>query len=237
MAALVALVALIAWLGILPMRSIVFGKMDDIQKFHTIRENRERQVARLPELEGQFQEIVAGEDTMHILLEEDHIVDFVKTLEGLAREENVEISIEAKESSAIVEKKVVKPTTTADDGASVASTVANSKKAPLGIIETLPFDRYLHIGISLKGEYGDMVVFLHKMETLPYALDVVGFDLSVAESTEKSAVPEPGRNPFMLFSSGSSTTDQSSETIPAAEPKKGEKPLKANFDTVVYIQK
>lgn len=234
MASLIALMALIIWLGMLPMRQAISEKMDDIQKFHAVRENRERQVARLPELEEQFREIAAGEDTLRILLDEEHIVDFVKTLEGLASEMGVRIAIEAKESSAIVEKKPAAKAPAADSEAA-----ANSKKAKQTLADMLPYDRYLHINVSIQGEYADIVGFLHKLETLPFALDVIGVEVRLNTDTEerKTAVPAAGRNPFMLVPSGSSqaTGSQSGDEERASEDE--QPPLEADFDTVVYIRK
>jgi Tfp pilus assembly protein PilO len=237
MAGLIALMALSAWIGVVPMRQAISGKMDDLQKFYTIRENRERQVARLPELEAQYQEIVAGEDTMRILLDEEHIVDFVKTLEGLASDSGVEISIEAKESSAIVEKKAVKPAAVNKQPAVDDNDAADaSKKTKPSIMDGLPYDRYLHISVSVRGEYAGIMDFLHRMETLPFALDVVGMDVHLNTDTKEqdAAVPEAGRNPFMIVPSGNTQVSQPEDT---AAPSEKQLPLEADFDTVVYIRK
>lgn len=234
LAGLVVFMALIAWAAMVPMRSAISGKMDDIQKFYTVRENRERQISRIQEFESQFQEIIAGEEALRILLSEDQIVDFVKTLENLASDAGVEIAIEAKESNAIIEKKPVKPATqSAADGA--AAPAAESKKAKLGLIDQLPYDRYLHINVSLKGEYADIVRFLHKMETLPYALDVLGIDVRLNTDTEeRGSVPESGRNPFMLVPSGN---DVPAAATPDESAAKKQQPIEADIDTAVYIKK
>lgn len=234
LAGLIVLMALIVWLGVMPMRQAISGKMDDIQKFYTARENRERQVARLPELEEQFREIVAGEEAMRILLEEDRIVDFVKTLEELAAETGVEIVIESKESSAIVEKK---PTAKAPAEADGAASTASKKTAKQGIADQLPYDRYLHINVSLKGEYADIIRFLYKMETLPFALDVIATDVRLNEDTEeRSVVPEAGRNPFMLVPVGDAALVVPSQDD--GQEAQGKRfPIEADFDTVVYIRK
>jgi Tfp pilus assembly protein PilO len=234
MAGLIALMALIVWLGVLPMRQAISEKMDDIQKFYAVRENRERQVARLPELEEQFREIAAGEDTLRILIDEEHIVDFVKTLEGLASEMGTEIAIEAKESNAIVEKKPAAKAPAADGEAAAAG-----KKTKQTIADMLPYDRYLHINVSLKGEYADIVRFLHKMETLPFALDIIGVEVRLNTDTEErnAAAPAAGRNPFMLVPSGNSSA-VGTQPEDGGQASRGEQPpLEADLDTVVYIRK
>jgi hypothetical protein len=92
------------------------------------------------------------------------------------------------------------------------------------------------VEVVVKGEYQTIVTFLHKMETLPIALDVVGMNMKVRDlEAEAIAVPNnPGRNPFLLFSQG--------ETLPENVDQEGslEKApgnLEASFDTVVYLDK
>lgn len=231
---------LVVWFAILPIKRAISEKMDDIQKFYTSRENRDRQIGKLPELEEQFQTIKADEENLNILLKEDHIVDFVKTLEDLARETNTEISIASKEGNSIIEKKAVvsKPQTKNTTDADTETPAVSDKKKATGILDTLPFDRYLHLSVSLVGEYADIVNFLHKMETLPFALDVVGMEMHLKDSKEDQSSSRPinsgsGINPFLvsLGSEGVSVTE-----APVVAPEK-KNTLEAIFDTIVYVDK
>lgn len=232
---------LVGWLAIFPIKRAISEKMDDTQKFYTSRENRNRQINKLPELEGQFQVIQADEKSLDILLKEDHIVDFVKTLEDLARETNTEISIASKEGNAIIEKKAVidkSQTKDVTEGDSSAPVAVDKKKAT-GILDTLPFDRYLHLSVSVVGEYADIVNFLHKMETLPFALDIVGMEVHFKDSeAEQSSLPPitsgSGINPFL--SPPSSEGVPVTEVVPVVVPEK-KHALEAIFDTVVYVDK
>src|SRR3990167_7859894 len=63
----------IAWFGILPLGQSLEEKMRGIQEFYAGRENRERQVNRLPELEMQYEVIQADGKMLRILVTEDGV--------------------------------------------------------------------------------------------------------------------------------------------------------------------
>src|SRR6185369_1865341 len=167
---------LIFWFGIMPLRHFIVDKADEIQQFYTVRENRQRQINQLPELQSQFDTIVAGEKRLDILLPKSRIVDFVKTLEGLARESRVEISIQSSNKGEVQTKTVKKPVKKSTDQENKTA----EKTAPT-IIDMLPYDSFLRISIKAHGEYADIVTFLHKMETLPFGLDVIGIQVKKIE--------------------------------------------------------
>lgn len=222
MAGLLAAMGSIAWFGIAPLRGSIAEKRDEIQKFYTTRENRERQIAKLPELREQFETILADEKALDILLQENRIVDFVKTLEGLAAETGTRIVIKSKDGeTAAKQKKAL---------AAAAPTGKNEKK---GIADNLPLDRYLHLEVALTGGYGDIVSFLSKMEALPLALDVIGVEMKIQEDDRDSRSPVSGSgvNPFLLTPQGSDAgTGSASPEAPA-----GNGNIEASFDTVIYL--
>ncbi|MBP6929659.1 MAG: hypothetical protein KBB77_01855 [Candidatus Moranbacteria bacterium] len=230
-------IGLLAWFGILPFQKYITEKADSIQEYYATRENRERQISNLPDLQNQFENIEGEEEILAILLTEKSIVDFVQTLERLAKDTGVHVLIRSKSGEIIEEKKQKKASTktavVAPDEETVVKPVG--KTTPT-ILDSVPFDRYLHVEVVVKGEYQTIVTFLHKMETLPIALDVVGMNMKVRDlEAEAIAVPNnPGRNPFLLFSQG--------ETLPENVDQEGslEKApgnLEASFDTVVYLDK
>ena len=186
---------LLAWLGIAQLKNAIWEKMNDIQKFHTNRENRNRQIDKLPELKDQFEAIKADEGTLDILLSDDRIVSFIKMLENLAQETHTGISITSKESGAITDQ----PKTTSPKKAVASGSGPDSKKDSPSIMDGLPYGRYLRLNISLVGKYSDSVAFLHKMETLPYALDIVSIDAHIkpADDASSSAASGTGVNLFM----------------------------------------
>lgn len=226
---------LLVWFGIIPFRGFVIEKADSIQEYYATRENRTEQMKKLPDLQSQFENIQMEEGVLAILLSEDRVVDFVQTLERLAVENNVHVVIQSKTGTVIEEK--VKPKTTKKTGASeVAETETPEKKGktPLTILESVPIDRYLHVEVVVKGEYKTIANFLHKMETLPLALDVIGMTMKVRDVEDQKVMTDPGRNPFLVLGdSGVSTEVKSEEEQALAIPGT----LEASFDTVVYLDK
>lgn len=232
MLTLFSAIGLIAWLGIMPFQRFITEKADSIQEYHATRENRERQINKLPELEKQFENILAHEQTLNVLLSEDQIVDFVKTLEGLALSTGVHVEIQAKDKDAIEEKQAARP---AKKGAEVDEDTATSKKKEQPkILDSVPYSRYLHVSIVVTGEYENIMAFLHKMETLPLGLDVVGLSVKTRdiEEQDKGKADNPGGNPFLILSQGtveSAPPEDAKVVIPGS--------LEATFDTVVYVSK
>ncbi|MDP2837995.1 MAG: hypothetical protein Q8O53_01835 [Candidatus Moranbacteria bacterium] len=232
---------LIAWFGIVPFQGFITEKADSIQEYYASRENRQRQIAKLPELQAQYESITADEETLHILLNEKKIVDFVKTLERLAQETRTQVAIQAKSKDVIEEKQ------TAKGGAKKApskvdadpDTPGAQDKAPATILESVPYDRYLHVNVVVTGQYRGVVSFLHKMETLAFGIDVIGLSVRVLDAEEISTkVSAPGNNPFSIFPQEAPTSGEGTDIVstpPEAVTPVGS--LEATFDTVVYLSK
>lgn len=236
--ALLVAMGLIVWFGILPFHAFIREKADGIQEYYAFRENRERQINKLPELQSQFEAISENEHTLDILLSQEQIVDLVKTLEGLAERSGVHIAITSKDGSDIQEKKPAKSEKTSDGNTDTSTALDNKKKTKTdeGIIDMLPYPRYLRVNISIIGEYPEILTFLHRMETLPFALDVVGLEFRERSVEDAVSVPSagPGQNPFLIF--GQSAPEPS---VSVAAPEKEVIPgsLEATFDTVIYVSK
>lgn len=228
-------IGLLLWFGIMPFQKFITEKADGIQEYHASRENRERQIARLPDLQNQFENILLHEKTLDILLSENQIVDFVKTLEKLATDTDTLIRIEAKDKDAIEEKKAPvrsakKATDTSDD---IDTPV--KKKASATILESVPYDRYLHVMVIATGEYQNIMAFLHKVETLPIGMDIVGLSIRKREEEESlKPVGNPGGNPFLILGDGSAVSSDAAAIVPE-QVLQGS--LEAEFDTVIYMSK
>lgn len=239
--ALLAAMGLIAWFGILPFHTFIREKADGIQEYYAFRENRERQINKLPELQKQFDVISENEHALNILLSQEQIVDLVKTLEGLAEKSGVHIAITSKDGSDIQEKKPVKPDKNTDGNTDTSMASENKKKSKSDedIIDILPYPRYLRVNVSIIGEYPEILTFLHRMETLPFALDVVGLEFRERNVEEAVSAPSvgPGQNPFLIF--GQSAPEATSVAAVQVSPDKEVIPgsLEATFDTVIYVSK
>jgi hypothetical protein len=231
MLSLFGAMGLMAWFGIVPFHQMILEKADGIQEYYATRENREMQKQKLPELEGQFLSIEKDEKALDILLSEEAVVDFVKTLEGLAAESHVVVTIRAAGSNVIEEKKNLK--IPVKKGAP-AETVDLSK-APATLIDTLPIERFVHITVTTQGEYRDIVTFLHKMETLPLGIDVLSVSMKIRNAEEKTERPDnPGLNPFLILSGNDTAVQGQAEAQAVPQPQGS---VEASFDTVVYLDK
>jgi len=217
---LVCFIGGIVWYGILPLQQSLRDKARGIQEFYAGRENRERQMSKLPELKEQYDSIVANEQVLDILMKESEVVDFVKTIEGLAAEMHVAMSITSKDDGKVVAAK--KP----------GAKPAQSKEST--IVGDAPFDQYLTLNIKVDGRYDDIVTFLGKLETLPFGLDVIKIAMKKKdEDTEKdtdSFVAGGAANPFAMLGE--------SVPSPVTEPPVQKKDtLEAIIDVLVYVKK
>lgn len=228
---LLAMVGII-WYGIVPLKGAVYEKMRGIQEFYARRENRGKQVTRLPELKVQYDAVLQNDALFDILISENEVVDFVKTLEGLASTTHIEMSITAKNNGQITEpKKIPVKASQADSGdTSGPSVKSGAKQKPLDILDDIPFDRYLYLNIKVRGQYENIVVFLHKMETLPIGLDVIRVEMKRGEVENTSGVSfGSGINPFV---------SQSGVSAAASDPLAVKKDIfEAVFDVLVYVNK
>ena len=214
MAVLLVSMVLIAWFGVIPFHKFIVEKADEIQKFYTSRENRQRQLNELPALQEQFTAIEQDEKSLNVLLSENRIVDFVQTLEKLAAETNTSIVIESKEKGKIQEKKPVKaPAKKVTDPEKDA--VATKTQAT--ILESIPYDRYLDISVRVRGDYAN-----------------IGVEMRLKAEEEEKNIPD-NRNPFMLSPAlGTFSSSETPETAVKQAPKGN---VEAVFNTVVYVSK
>lgn len=234
--ALFSVIGLVGWFGVRFLLSTIQEKMDEIQKLSVTREHREKQSERLPDLEAQHTLIAENEDRIGIILTKDRIVEFIQEIERLAQDEGVTVEIESRDNAFLeskvtpVEKKdtPAKSTATTSDKAEV--TAEPVKKVPAGketgIITELPLKKYLKLTITVIGEYGDAVQFLHRLETLPYALDVIGLNMKQRSEEDDLVAVESGTlNPF-----GDGVLTASRKVVSKKDV------LEAIFETVVYMK-
>ncbi len=233
---LLIVIGCIVWLGLLPLKQSIVKKMQDIQEFYAGRENREKQVDKLPELQGQYDAILENEKTFNILITEDKVVDFVKILETLASATNVTLSITSKDNGKIIEsKKPEKETSPSSDADQqpVSGTNNAAPKTP-NILDTVPFGRYLFLSVKTEGRYSDIVKFLGKAEALPFGLDVIKVDIKKkdAENNSQATAARSPANPFAILGDNSNLAQKQPPT--EGENKNG---IEAVFDMLVYVKK
>ncbi|MGK2848793.1 MAG: hypothetical protein ACSLEX_01875 [Minisyncoccota bacterium] len=237
----------LAWYVIMPLHATLMKKARAMQEFYAERENQERQIAKLPQLQEQYEYILQNEKQLGILITESDVVPFIRTVEELARSMNVRLNITSKDNGKLVTVKKAIPQTPAQDltsGDELASDTP-SDLAPVprskntGILDALPFDQYINLEMRVEGEYRNVTSFLKQLETLPIALDVVKITIN-KKSHEEERLRTPTRvtsNPFGVLGDGVSKPIATSEVVQTSDTSVVEpNRLEALFDVVVYIK-
>lgn len=232
---LFVVIGFIAWFGGRPLLSTIQTKMDDIQKSSVIREHREKQLRRLPELEAQHHLIDENNEQLSIILTKDRLVEFIETLERLATSEGVIIEIESRDN-AFLESKVTatdKKENTQNrqlvqsvdkENATNETTKRGPVTKEVGIIADLPLKKFLKLTITATGKYGDVVRYLQHVENLPYALDIISLNIKEHPTDGDLVASESGAlNPF-----GEEVLLQLQESRVST--------LDVVFDTIVYMK-
>ncbi len=219
------------WFGIAKLHELIQARQDRLQALDILSDYRYRQAQQLPMLNEYNQFILSHASALDVTLTKEHLVDFVRTIEDLALRSNVEVTINSRDNTFLESKLTPTKPSSADkksgddDGGSAVKTVAPKK--PTGILGEVPLDQYLRLDIVVTGTYPNIVNYLQQLETLPYALDVIG--LNMVEHTGNGASASDAL-PVVVdpFNPGS--------TPPVPIPSPQVIRLDANLDTVVYLK-
>ncbi len=246
---IITLMGVTFWFGIVAMYQKAVSLRDDIQKEIAHKENRERQIKRLPEIKSQYETVLSEEGHFNILLTEDRMVGLIQTMESLAEKTGTEVAIQS--NSAKFEDQTKKKTATKSED---ASDDAEAKKdnsqddTKKTLASSLPYPNYLRLTLTVKGDYTEIVNFLHSLETLPVALDVLGVEVKQPIRTDdlgqgdvRSVTPFQSSGDLVApTDQGQTNGDQANkdgEKVPSEIAKPISPQLEAVFDTVIYIAK
>lgn len=206
----------VLFLVILPLHQRIRTERDEIQKILSKTENSERKISRLPEFEAQYATIRESEDHIRLMLTEDRIVDFIREVETLAEKTGGEVTIAQGTEQAATPPPAPLNATEAP-GAPAAQ--------PRTIEKDLPWEKSLRLKIRFSGAYPEAANFLHKIETLPYRLDVLAIDFRPApEDDRRSGIAGD------LFSAPLPVTG--TEPIPSP----ADLLVNASFEIAVYLE-
>lgn len=228
----ITLVSLVlVWLEFGVLHGMIRNEMDEIQKLDVLREYRGRQLQQLPELERQHSLINERGKKLDIIVTKDELVQFIQTLEELANETGVKITIASKDNT-LLESKItlVTPPTKGSKGAADQNTVQEdaapapqpkrSAKQSEGLLDEIVLKKYIRLTLTVTAPYESMIAYLHKIETLPYATDIIG--VTVKESREQQE----------KMARETETTSNVGETV-VSEPAHV---LDTDFDMLVYTK-
>jgi hypothetical protein len=194
----------------------------------------QEQIANLPALKELQKRALAEESRFALVYPQSQAVEIIRRIETLAKNENVALTITQKE--ALPKKQPVKPVPSGGSTTATETKTAQNKVPDVPkISDKLAFENMVHLSLEARGEYKSVRNFLHKLENVPYAIDVLGVDMSVApEDTEKKDVVnttnQPGNidSPFLL----DSVSEPTAPVAPTVTPEE----VVASIDTLLYIQ-
>ncbi len=208
--ALILLMGLTGWFGILPLYQQIFSLRDEIQKEIVRQQNQEKQLKYLPELKKQYDAVLVDEGYFDILLTEEKVVSFIRTVEGVASESDVEIKIQSNDAALDTPTKKKGASNNDETTANNPASDGDQKKSKL-LAELLPFGNSLRLTLTLKGDYAALVKFLSRLESLPVALDVVSVEVRQPIQNDNSTEGDVRSvNPF----TGTGDAGQTNKTSP-----------------------
>lgn len=183
------------------------------------------QISNLPKLAQTEQSVKQNERYFSFIYSEDRVVEIIRDIERLAKEESVTLTITQKE---IPKKKPVRKEEDEKD-----DDTTKKEEAPKELSDTLPFEKHLRLEIKAEGQYSAIRTFLHKLETAPYALDVLSVDAALvllSEEDRRAANETVGESsPFLI----------QGESVPEGEtttPLSVVQDVLATFEVALYIQ-
>ena len=220
--------AVFAW-GIFPLQDLIAEKANTIEADRTPQGNEENRMKELPLLRETYEHILRNEDKLDTLVSHDQIVPFIERIEALARDDDVEIVITNQGKTDPKKKPVAGGAGKSGDVSATegsGSSSSEKKKKDESILGNLPLDTTMQLRFDVRGRYVDALQFLHQIEALPYALDVVALDIRQWQPTDKVTRGD-------IFSSGNEVGADGS----ALPEKSAEQNLvQALFDVVVYTK-
>ncbi len=224
--------------GIDPVKRNIRSMLDKREETKILEEATRKRLGELPELERQYALIRENGGVLDIFTNREDIVRFIEAIEKTAEKSGVTISIESKELEKKKSSTTAKERKDAADAKDKEGQSAPEKKKDESILGNLPFQEYLSFVIHVTGKYPEVGLFLHRLETIPFALDVVSINIHFVENEE--APKKPGgdllqRSLPTETSSNSTAVEVVSEPEPEPEPEPNNF-VEGTFSVVVYVK-
>lgn len=220
--------AVFQWV-VFPLQNKVIGKANTIEAEHVLQANQENRVKELPQLRTQYDFILKNEGVVDTLISHDQVVPFIENIESLAHDNAVEIVITSRESG--VKKKpaaIAKKGTESNAGDDKGAAEKKNEKKDESIMGNLPLEKYMALRFDVRGKYADAVRFLHQVESLPYAVEVVALDIRHFEPDASAAAAKslPAGSAFLSMGDTSGPVGK----LPLEDL------VQALFDIIVYTK-
>lgn len=205
----IILTALLVVFAILPLHRRIIEESDEAQKIVVGMEHAREKVSRLGEYQGQYEKIQTHASEINLLLPESEFASFIAELENAAQESGGDIVVMQGVDMTALRKQ--------EKG-------GDSEQPRL--INEISAGNALSLSIRFSGSYQETIAFLHRLETLPYFLDVLAMDLTARD--EESADPIVSSDVFLVRG-----TDQASRNVLDVPQ---DRFVDAVFDVVLYLE-
>jgi len=196
----ILLIAGFAFLIFPIIRGIVYNS-DEIQKKRIDNEINKQGISKIPEMEKLNVILEEKKDNFKVIIDNGGEVEFFKKIESLAIETGNRIEFEINSEKDTQKRKV-------------------TKAEGVEIINSLPYENYVIMTITLLGDYENLIKFLNKLEKNDKYVNVVGLDISKMEVVEES---------ISVFSSDKNNESKTENTKKEI--------LQSIINLVVYVKK
>jgi hypothetical protein len=149
------------------LKSRVVLELDEQQRLALEEEVKEKQIEDLPHLQETFEQVRRDEGRLDILYGEERVVEVVKHIEGLAKEEGITLTIEQKPGFSDPKQDTKK--SGSSDKKSTEKDQGDDKKEEKKaetLVSKLPYEKSLHLVITAKGNYGGIRTLIKSRQTL-----------------------------------------------------------------------
>ncbi|MFZ1720379.1 MAG: hypothetical protein WAU28_03445 [Candidatus Moraniibacteriota bacterium] len=221
-------VAVFTW-GIFPLQDLITEKANTIEADRALQASKEGRIKELPELKETYDHILKNEGVLDMLVSHDQVVPFIEQIETLAHDDGVEIIITNQGKLDPKKKPAPSGVGKSDDASSTESrggASSEKKKKDETILGNLPINTNMQLRFDVRGKYTDALQFLHQIETLPYALDVVALDIRQWQPTDKATRGD-------AFATGNQV---GADGLPLSDTPIEQHLVQAFYDVVVYTK-
>jgi len=179
--------------GIFAMVNNIKEKADEIQKKIIDNEVDKKNLEKIPQLMEDYATFSAESGNFDVILSKESEIEFIKSLEDLAKETGNEINLKL-----IAEENLPEKTKTAKE------------KDKKDIVGELPYKDYITIQLELKGKYPQLVKFMRKLENMNYYANIISIDL---KKEEKKSEDNLSSSPFISADNAAAPTEKKKEEI------------------------